>query len=145
MLFFTHYGCQVWGQSKNTSTKKIAIQDKVSFKDRNAATGPLYHEKKMIKFFDLTFFYNCLLIVEHLKKDLLWRFNGYFTGMANLHNHNTRSALKKLLNVPYSKTSFYGTRSVTAKSVKGRNNLQNKVVFEFNQKTSFYSEISINP
>ena len=100
---YLHYGCQVWGQSKNTSTKKIAIQNKslriISFKDRNAATGPLYHEKKMIKFFDLTFFYNCLLIIEHLKKDLPWRFSGYFTGMANLHNHNTRSALKKLVNI----------------------------------------------
>ena len=135
---YLHYGCQVWGQSKNASTKKIAIQDKalriISFKDSNATTGPLYHEKKMIKFFDLIFFYNCLLIVEHLKKDLSRRFSGYFTGMANLHNHNTRSAIKKLVNVPYSKTSFYGTCSFTAKSVKDRNNLQNKVVFEFNQK-----------
>ena len=53
--------------------------------------------------------------------------------MADLHNHNTRGALKKLANVPYNKTSFYGTHSITAKSVKDWNNLQNKVVFEFNQ------------
>ena len=48
---YLHYRCQVWGQNKNASTKKIAlIQEKavriISFKDRNAATGPLYHEKK---------------------------------------------------------------------------------------------------
>ena len=53
---YLHYGFQVWGQNKNASTKEIAlIQDKalriMSFKDRNAATGPLYHKKKIIKFF----------------------------------------------------------------------------------------------
>ena len=53
--------------------------------------------------------------------------------MANIHNHNARGALKKLVNVPYTETSSYGTHSVTAKSVKGWNNLQNKAVFEFNQ------------
>ena len=53
--------------------------------------------------------------------------------MANIHNHNTRGALRKLVNVPYTKTSFYGTHSITAKSVKDWNNLQNKAVFEFHQ------------
>ena len=53
--------------------------------------------------------------------------------MTDLHNHSTRGALKKLVNVPYSKTSFYETHSITAKSVKDWNNLQIKVVFEFNQ------------
>ena len=74
-------------------------------------------------------FYNCLLITEHLNKNLPSPFSGYFTYMADLHNHNTRGGLKKLVNVPYSKTSFYGTHSITAISVKNWNNLQNKVVF----------------
>ena len=56
-----HYRCQVWGQNKNASTKEIAsIQDKalriISFKDCNATTRPLYHEKKIIKFFVIIFF-----------------------------------------------------------------------------------------
>ena len=105
----------------------------MSFKDRNAATGPLYHEKKIIKFFDLISFYNCLLIAEHLNWDLPSAFSGYFTYMANIHNHNTRGALKKLVNLPYTKTSFNGTHCITAKSVKDWNNLQNKAVFEFHQ------------
>ena len=104
----------------------------MSFKNRNAATGPLYHKKKIIKFFDLIYFYNCLLIAEHLNQDLKpLAFSGYFTYMANSHNHNTRGALKRLVNVPYAKTIFYGTHSITAKSVKDWNNLQNKAVFEF--------------
>ena len=37
------------------------------------------------------------------------------------------------MNVPQSKTSFYGTHSVTAKSVNDWNSLQNKIVFEFGQ------------
>ena len=42
----------------------------MSFKDYNAATGPQYHEKKIIKFFDLISFYKCLFIAEHLNQDL---------------------------------------------------------------------------
>ena len=95
--------------------------------DRSAATGPLYHEKEIIKFYDLISFYNCLLIPEHLNKNLPSPFSGYFTYMADLHNHNTRGALKKLVSVPYSKTSFYVTQSITAKSVKNWNNLQKKL------------------
>ena len=131
-----HYRCQLWGQNKNASTKKIAsIQDKalriMSFKNCNAATGPQYHKKKIIKFFDLIYFYNCLLIAEYLNQDLPLAFSGYFSYMANIHNHNTRGALKRLVNVPYAKTIFYGTHSITVKSVKDWNNLQNEVVFEF--------------
>ena len=133
---YLHYRCQVRGQNKNASTKEIAsIQDKalriMSFKNRNAATGPLYHKKKIIKFFDLIYFYNCLLIAEHLNQDLPLAISGYFIYMDNINNHNTRGALKRLVNVPYAKTIYYGTHSITAKSVKDWNNLQNKAVFEF--------------
>ena len=134
---YLRYACQVWRQNKSASTKEItSIQDKalriIYFKDRSAATEPLYNEKKIIKFFDLISFYNCL-IAEHLNKNLPSLFSGYFTYVADLHNHNTRGALKKLVNVPYCKASFYGTHSITVKSVKDWSNLQNKVVFEFNQ------------
>ena len=87
--------------------------------------------KKIIKFFGLISVYNCLLIAEHLNKDLPSPFSGYFAYMANIHNHNTKDALKKLVNVPYTKTIFYGTHSITAISDKDWNNLQNKAVFEF--------------
>ena len=53
--------------------------------------------------------------------------------MANRHNHNTRGAVKKLINVPLCKTNFYGTQSITATSVKDWNSLQNQVVSEFSQ------------
>ena len=82
-----HYGCQVWGQNKNADTKKISsIQDKairmISFKDRNTAIGPLYNEKKIIRFFDLISFYNCLLIAEHLNQNLPSSFGNYFSYLA---------------------------------------------------------------
>ena len=62
-------------------------------------------------------FYNCLFIAEHLNQNLPSSFGEYFTYMVDRHNHNTRGALRKLVNVPISKTTFYGTQSVTAKSV----------------------------
>ena len=46
---------------------------------------------------------------------------------------------EKLVNVPQSKATFYRTNSITAKSVKDWNTLQNQVKFEFNQ------EIVISP
>ena len=60
-------------------------------------------------------------------------FGDYFTYMTYQHNHRTRGALRKLVNVPQSKTTFYGTHSITAKSVKDWNSLQNNVDFEFNR------------
>ena len=53
--------------------------------------------------------------------------------MANRHNHNTRGTIRKLVDVPVCKTTFYGTQSITAKSVKDWNTMQNQVVFEFSQ------------
>ena len=99
------YGCQVWGQNKNGSTNEIsALQDKalrvISFKNRNTTAGPLYKEKKVIKFFNLIMFYNCLFVAEHLNQNLPLSFGGYFTYMADCRNHNTRGAVKKLLDLP---------------------------------------------
>ena len=50
---YLRYGCQVWGQNKNASTKEIAsIQEKalriISFKDRSAATRDLYIMRKKL-------------------------------------------------------------------------------------------------
>ena len=61
--------------------------------------------------------------------------------MAILHNYNTRGAMKKLANVPHSKTNFYGTHSITAKSVKEWNSLHNLLVFEFDQEQFVTSKI----
>ena len=110
---YLRYGCRVWGQNKNGSTNKIsALQDKalrvISFKNRNTTAGPLYKEKNVIKFFNLIMFYNCLFVAEHLIQNLLSSFGGYFTYMADRHNHNTRGAVKKFIDVPHSRTNFYG-------------------------------------
>ena len=135
---YIRYGCQVWGQNKNANTNEISrLQDKalrvISFKDQNTVAGPLYNEKKIISFFNLVTFYNGLVIAGHLNQNLSSSFGGYFTYMANHHSHNTRGAVKKLVNGPLCKTTFYGTQSIIAKSVKDWNSLQNQVFFEFNQ------------
>ena len=133
---YLQYGCQIWGQNKNTGTNKIsALQDKalrvMYFKDCNTPPGSLYNEKKIIRFFNLVMYYNCLFIAEHLNQNLPSSFGGYFTYMADRHNHNTKGALKELVNVPLSKRTFYGTQSITAKSVNDWNYLQNRIVFVF--------------
>ena len=96
---YLRYGCQVWGQNKNTGTNEISrLQDKVlrviSFKEQNIAAGSLYKEKKIIRFLNLVTFYNCLFIAGHLNQNLPSSFGGYFTYIANRHNHHTRGAVK---------------------------------------------------
>ena len=123
---YLRYGCEVWGQKKNTSTNEISrLQDKalrmISFKDRNTIARPLYNKKKIIRFFDLVTFYNCLFVAGRPNQNLPSSFGEYFNYMANHHNHNTRGTVRKLVDVPVSKTTFYGTRSITAKSVKDLN------------------------
>ena len=92
----------------------------------------MYHEKKIIRFFDLISFYNCLFVAEHLNQNLPSSFGDYFAYMTKQHNHRTGGALR-IVNAPQSKTTFYGTHSITAKSVKDWNSLQNNVDFEFNR------------
>ena len=135
---YLRYGCQVWGQKKTANTNEISkLQDKairiMSFEDRNTPCEPLYNEKKIIRFFNLITFYNCVFVAEHLNQNLPSSFRDYFTYMADQHCHNTRGAVRKLVNVPHSKTSFYGTHSVTAKAVKDWNTLQSKITFEFDR------------
>ena len=82
--------------------------------------------------------YNCLFVAEHLNQNLPSSFGGYFTYMANCHNHNTRGAVKKLIDVPHSRANFYGAQSITAKSAKDWNSLQNQVAFNFNQEGTVF-------
>ena len=108
---YLRYGCQIWRQNKKASTNEISrLQDKalrvISFKDQNTAAGPLYNEKKIIRFFKLVTFHNCLSVAGHLNQNLPSPFGGYFTYMANRHNHNTRGAVKKLINVPLCRQPF---------------------------------------
>ena len=53
--------------------------------------------------------------------------------MANCYNHNTWGAVKKLVNIPLCKINFYGAQSITAKSVKDWNSLEDQVVLKFSQ------------
>ena len=136
----------MWGQNQNINTNAISqLQDKairiISFKYQGIDARPLYYEKKIIQFFDLISFYNCLFVAEHLNENLPSSFGNYFTYMADCHTYNTRGALKKLVNVPQSKTTFYGTQSITAKSVKDWNALQNKIVFDFRQEKIITSKL----
>ena len=108
---YLRYECQIWGQNKNVNTNEISkLQDKairvISFKDCNTPCGPLYSEMKIIKFFDLITFHNCVFIAEHLNQNLPSSFGNYFTYMANQHHHNMLGTVRKLVNVTQCKTLF---------------------------------------
>ena len=120
---YLRYGCQVWGQHNDSNNNEIAkLQDKavriISFKDRNTPYEPLYKDRKIIRFFYLVSYYTCLFVAEHLNQNLPSSSGNYFSYMSHQHNHSTRGALKKLMNVPQSKTSFYGTHSISLYRIK---------------------------
>ena len=63
---YLRYECQVC----QISRLQYKALKEISFKDRNTAAGPLYNEKKIIRFFNLVTFYNCLYIAGHLNQHL---------------------------------------------------------------------------
>ena len=68
-------------------------------------------------------------IAEHLNQNLPSSFRNYFTYLTECHSYNTRGALKKLVSVPQSKTTFYEIHSITAKLVRDWNTFQNKIAY----------------
>ena len=128
-LFNYHmiYCCQIWGQHKTNLVKRvIKLKEKatrlINFKDDNAQVSSLFAQKKILKFED---FVHCRNI------NLPASFNNFFIRTQEIHQHNTRGALNNLIDIPQSRTSFYGTHSIKSKSAIAWNTMQYKLGFNF--------------
>ena len=58
-------------------------------------------------------------------------FNNFFIRTQEIHQHYTRGALNNLIDIPQSRTSFYGTHSIRSKSAIAWNTMQYKLGFSF--------------
>ena len=63
------YGCQVWGQNKNTAVKKIFQQQKyavriITFSDFRACTDPLFKKLGILKISDYITLHNCIYLLS---------------------------------------------------------------------------------
>ena len=70
-----------------------------------------------------------MLVFYHLNSSLPAIFDDLFIHFKEQHSHNTRGTRRYVLNIPTTKTSFYGSGSVQVKSVKDWNNIIDKIHF----------------
>ena len=110
-----HYGVQLWGQTNTENQKQIEILrnravQKIAFKKHFDQTDPLYKESNILKFRDIMHHQNCLCMdqTEHNEK-LAINFPTV-KHCGDNYSYDTRSAAKKLLDIPLLNTETYGTR-----------------------------------
>ena len=70
---------------------------------------------------------NSLLVLNEINTTLPEAFNEFFQFANNQHDHNTRDAIRKRINLPQVKTTQYSLNSIKYKSAKDCNNIQQKV------------------
>ena len=126
------YASQVWGQNKNSLLDSIQIiQNKalriLTFKHSDDSCDPIYKDLKILKLKDLIIINNCLFVYDHLNKNLPDAFDGYFKLLKEQHKHNTRGAKKNLLNVPQTRTKYYGINAIKTRAIKDWNDMINKL------------------
>ena len=130
LLFSSHllYGSQLWGQKTlKTQTTFQALQirspKKITFKKRRDFATCIYKDLKILKFRDHITQQNCLFVFSlEQNPQLLSSFKIFHCG--HTHNYSTRSANKNILDIPYSQTYTYGTKSVMHSCIKDWNNFK---------------------
>ena len=110
------YGSQLWGQKTlKTQTTFQALQnralEKITFKKRKDSATCIYKDLKILIVFSL-----------EQNPQLLSSFKIFHCG--HTHNYSTRSANKNILDIPYSQTYTYGTKSVMHSCIKDWNNFK---------------------
>ena len=99
----------------------------INFKEERHPSAPLYTETKILNLTDIITLNNCMLVFDHLNSSLPAIFDDLLKPFKEQHNHNARGARRYVLKIPKMKTSFYGSRSVQVKSIKGWNNIIDKI------------------
>ena len=127
-IFSSHmvYGCQVWGQSSNSSTDKVArLQNRamriISFSDFHADAFPIYKANNILRLTDFVSLQNCLFVHDYLNNNLPFCFKNYFRTIHVIHGKGTRSQQLGLLFVPHFSTKKYGLSSITRKCINSWN------------------------
>ena len=110
------YGAQLWGQANKESQNKIqVIQNlalrKISFKKLQDPTAKLYKDIKLLKFCDIVHLQNCLFMNQIEQNGKLAKSFSELKYCGYNHNYQTRSVIRKLVNILYVKTDPYGTQS----------------------------------
>ena len=84
---------------------------KITFKKRFDQTHPLYKELNILEFRDIVDLQNYLFMSQTEYNERLAKNLSTLKHCRDNHSYNTRSAAKKLLNIPLLNTETFGTRS----------------------------------
>ena len=129
-----NYGSQIWGQNKNDHIKRIIkLQDRairvLNFADYRAPTSELYKKSGILKFEDSIKIDNFLYVHNSLNNRLPSCLNKQFKYMKIQTEQNTRNAKllntkESLIELPKSRTTYYGIQSITDQSARIWNYMQ---------------------
>ena len=90
---------------------------KITLKKRRDSAICISKDLKILKFIDHIRQQNCLFVFSlEQNPQLLPSFKVFHCG--HTHNYSTRSANKNILDIPYSQTYTYGTKSVMHSCIK---------------------------
>ena len=101
------YACQVLGQNKNSITNRIFTLQKsairiMSFETRRSHSDPLFHNYKILKFFDMIQSQNMLFMPKLLKNNIPSDLHNTFLLFSPERDssHNTRNKNDITYNIP---------------------------------------------
>ena len=105
------YAVTTWGNTYATTLKPlITLQKKairlISLSEFRAHTCPLFAHLKILKFSDLIFLNNALLMYDFHENNLPSVFHDFFTPVSSVHKYNTRLASKDLYYISKVRTNL---------------------------------------
>jgi hypothetical protein len=129
-----NYGAVIWGQNTNEHiTRIIKLQDRairyINFADYREPTTKLYKQSEIIKFKDNITISNYLYVHNSLNRRLPACLNNQFKYLNTETIQHTRkaellSSKECLVELPKSRTTYYGIYSITDQSARAWNHLQ---------------------
>ena len=124
-----HYGAQLWGQTNNENINKITVLQnqalrKIIVKMIHDSTNEIYKNLKILRFSDSVCMQNCLFMNQIEKNEKIAKSISQLKYCGDNHNHQTRSATRKLLDTPCFSSNFYGTQSAKYHCINDWNNFK---------------------
>ena len=105
------YGILVWGNTYENSLKPIIILQKrvvhvMSFSKWDAHAQPIFASLELLKFPDIIFLSNAIIMFQYKNNLLPKAFDGYFQSVSASHNYRTRLASKSSFRTPAIRTNY---------------------------------------
>ena len=129
-IFNSHlvYGCQIWGQKRDTYTEKIhTSQNKamraITFSQPMTSQKPLYRQLGILNLEDFVKVQNCMFVSSALTKTSPICFHTYFKFVTDQHSYGTGQNINYALFVTARNTVRYGSYSIKNTCIRNWNEM----------------------